>query len=218
VTTALQPARFVDVSCGGADSRDLVGPQRVAGGDATVPAQLRAVRRDADLVTVGIGGNDGNLFTQLVCGFTRERFAQCDVSSDGDVEATLARTEADVTSVLRAAVRKAAPGALVLLVGYPRLVDPTTSCPALPLRGAQRAQVAAVEQRLRSTLRAAARQAGVSFLDLFGPSAGHQVCSTDPWVNGGRTDRSRALAYHPFAEEQQSVARLVEARWREHAS
>ena len=218
VDAALSPRAFTDVSCGGADSGDVTAPQRVAGGDATVPPQLRAVRRDADLVTVGIGGNDGNLFTQLVCGFGgRQRFALCDVSSPTDVEATLTRTRSDVARALRAVKDRAAPGALVLLVGYPRLADPSLSCAALPLEGAPRDQVVEVERRLRATLWAAARQAGVDFLDLWPASRGHEVCSDDPWVNGGVTDRTRALAYHPFAAEQEAVARLVERRWEEHA-
>jgi lysophospholipase L1-like esterase len=218
VAEELSPATFVDVSCGGAASRDLVRPQSVAEGRAQVPPQLRAVRPEADLVTVGIGGNDGNLFTQLVCGFTRQRFAQCDVASTADVESTLARTRTDVAQTLRRVVRAAAPDALVLLVGYPRLVDTSRTCPALPLRGEQLAQVARVEQRLRSTLMAAARQAGAQFLDLYDASLGHEICSDDPWINGERTDRSQALAYHPFAAEQEAVAGLVAQRWKEHLS
>jgi hypothetical protein len=175
------------------------------------------VRPDAELVTVGIGGNDGNLFTRLVCGFTRKRFAQCDVSTTADVESTLARTRHSVAASLRL-VRRAAPEALVVLVGYPRLVDTSRACPSLPLQGAQQAEAARVEQRLRTTLRTAARRAGVEFLDLWPASRGHEICSDDPWVNGDRTDRSRALAYHPFAAEQRAVADLVVGLWREHAS
>ena len=218
VADELGPTRFTDVSCGGATSLDLRDRQRVAQGESSVPPQVRAVTRAADLVTVGVGGNDGNLFTQLVCGFTRQRFALCDVSSTADVEATLTRTRADVTRSLRRVVRAADPDALVLLVGYPRLVDPARSCPDLPLQGEQLRQVARVEQRLRATLRSAARQAGVGFLDLHDASRGHEICSDDPWVNGQETDRSRALAYHPFAAEQEAVADLVAERWREHAS
>ncbi|HET6561795.1 MAG TPA: GDSL-type esterase/lipase family protein, partial [Marmoricola sp.] len=55
-----------DVSCSGADSSDLTGRQSVAGGRGTVPPQLDAVPADADLVTVGIGGNDQNLFHTLI--------------------------------------------------------------------------------------------------------------------------------------------------------
>ncbi len=218
VAEQLEPSSFVDVTCSGADSADVGGPQRVVGGEGTVPPQIRAVRPVTDLVTVGIGGNDGDLFSQLVCGFTRQRFAACDVSSTADVEDVLVETRRSVTAALRRVVRRAAPDALVLLVGYPRLVTTDRACPALPLKGADQAQVSRVERRIRATLRSAASRAGVGFLDLWPASRGHEVCSDDPWVNGNRTDRSRALAYHPFAAEQQAVAALVEQRWREHAS
>jgi lysophospholipase L1-like esterase len=217
VAAELRPRKFVDVSCAGADTGDVAGPQHV-GEDSTVPPQLRALRRDADLVTVGLGGNDGNLFSQMVCGFTRQHFSRCDVSSTADVASTLARTERSLTTVLRRVVRRAAPDALVVLVSYPRLVDTTRTCRSLPLRGAQLDQVAQVERRLHATQRTAARQAGVQFLDLWPASRGHEICSDDPWVNGEHTDRSRALAYHPFAAEQQAVADLVVRRWRQHAS
>ena len=54
---------LTDVSCSGADTGDVTGGQAVAGGRGTVPPQLRAVQPDTDLVTVGIGGNDREVFT-----------------------------------------------------------------------------------------------------------------------------------------------------------
>ena len=214
VAERLEPARFVDVTCSGADSGDVLGPQSVGGGEGTVPAQLRAVRRDADLVTIGIGGNDGNLFTRLVCSFSRQELPQCrSLPGTSDVAGTLERTRADVTASLRRVVRRAAPDALVLLVGYPRLVDPALSCPSLPLRRDQQEQFQRVEQQLRATLRTAAARAGVRFLDLWPASRGHEICSDDPWINGKDTDQQRALAYHPFAAEQKAVADLVAESW-----
>ena len=217
VAARLEPRRFVDVSCGGADSTDLAGRQVITD-DASVPPQFRALRRDADLVTVGIGGNDGDLFERLSCSFTRQQAAQCDqVPGTSDVASTLAQTRSSVATALQH-VKRTSPDAYVLLVGYPRLVDTTTRCSSLPLRGESQDHAAEVEQQLRATLRAAARDAGVHFLDLWPASRGHEICSDDPWVNGVHTDRRRALAYHPFAAEQEAVARLVEARWRAHAS
>ena len=46
------------------------------------------------------------------------------------------------------------------------------------------------------------------FIDLWKPSAGHDVCSSDPWVNGG-SDTSDAIAYHPLPREQVAVADLI---------
>jgi len=46
-------------------------------------------------------------------------------------------------------------------------------------------------------------------VDVWEPSAGHDICADDPWINGRATDPNRALAFHPFAAEQKAVAQLV---------
>ncbi|MFE4718766.1 GDSL-type esterase/lipase family protein, partial [Streptomyces sp. NPDC056728] len=52
VAGALNAAGVTDVTCAGADTSDMAGPQ-----DST-PPQLDALRPDTTLVTLGIGGND----------------------------------------------------------------------------------------------------------------------------------------------------------------
>jgi DNA replication and repair protein RecF len=48
------------------------------------------------------------------------------------------------------------------------------------------------------------------FVDMVKVSKGHDICAgQDAWVNGVNTDLMRALAFHPFAEEQQAVADLI---------
>ncbi len=106
-------------------------------------------------------------------------------------------------------VRAAAPDAQVVLVGYPRMVSPDEACAAMPLAPGDRPWLAAVEKRLNQALRRAARESGVAFADMYRASAGHEICSDDPWVNGRRTDQSRALAFHPFAEGQDAVADVL---------
>lgn len=44
---------FVDATCGGARTRDMIGAQR-----PDIPAQFAALTADTDLVTLSIGGND----------------------------------------------------------------------------------------------------------------------------------------------------------------
>ena len=41
---------------------------------------------------------------------------------------------------------------------------------------------------------------------MHAASAGHDVCSDEPWVNGQTTVEGEALAYHPFAEGMEAVA------------
>jgi lysophospholipase L1-like esterase len=182
-------------------------------GRATVPAQLAAVGPTTDLVTVGIGGNDHNLFAMLVHRCTalagRPGTPCADAMAAGDDPGRLvADTGRRVAATLRA-VRRAAPEATVVLVGYPRLIHPDHGCAGLRLAPGDRPLLASLEERLNRALARAARRAGTEFADLRAVSEGHEICSEEPWVNGSATDESRALAYHPFAEGQRAVADAV---------
>jgi hypothetical protein len=42
-------------------------------------------------------------------------------------------------------------------------------------------------------------------------SRGHDICSSDPWVNGRVTRRGVALAYHPFLAGMRADADRVVA-------
>ena len=192
-------ARLRDASCSAATTHDVSRRQAFGLGDlrASVPPQLRVVRRGTDLVTVGIGGNDEQLFGSLV----RDRSGV----ELGDAAAVAQRTGGRVGRVLRA-VRSAAPSATVVLVGYPRLVDPARGCRKMPIGGADRPVLARVERALNKALARTAERADVLFLDMHPLSRGHEICSDDPWVNGQATDDRRAAAYHPFPEGQQAVA------------
>jgi len=57
---------------------------------------------------------------------------------------------------------------------------------------------------------AAAERHDATFIDVYGPSRGHDLCSEDPWFAGNEADPDRkGLIWHPYAEEQELVAELV---------
>jgi lysophospholipase L1-like esterase len=207
-------ARLRDVSCSGAETADMTASQASRGRAewyGKIPPQFDALRADTDLVTVGIGGNDEALFQTLVQECTAvadQPGSPCEEvlrSSYGDSADVLAEVGRRVTKVLTAIKRKA-PDAVVVLVGYPRLVDADTACRAIPLASGDLPLVAELEQELNRTMAAAARRGGAEYVDMYAASEGHEICSDDPWVNGRVTDQQRALSYHPFAEGQQAVA------------
>lgn len=208
-----------DVSCSAAETNDVQAPQQVAGGQGTVAPQLRAVTRGTDLVTVGLGGNDEDLFATLVgCvgGFGPAAPGATATPTPGpclgtDVSAptaAIARTGERVQAALEAVTAKA-PGAEVVLVGYPRLLGDAGGCRQFPIDASDVPAAQQLETALRDTLARAARRADVTFLDTYAVSEGHEICADDPWVNGRRTDQSRALAFHPFAEGQQAIADAI---------
>ncbi len=205
-------AELDDRSCGGAETVHFRRSQF-----ADVEPQLTALKKSTDLVTVGIGGNDAEVFTQLVevCPRLRDRDpggAPCqeEMSSGGSdrLLTALEKTRTRLTDLV-GEVQRRAPDAQVLVVGDPRIVDRDHACDALPLALGDYAYAERVNRRLTEALRSAARATGSTYVDVWAASAGHDICSEDPWVNGAESDQKRAAAYHPFAEEQAAVAELV---------
>lgn len=205
-------AELEDRSCGAARTADFTRSQH-----PDVPPQLSAVTRDTDLVTIGAGGNDEGVFTRLVGECPRLRAtapagAPCQTqmgASGRDVLlAALDRTSTRLQAVV-AKVHRLAPTAEVLLVGYPHIVAVGSTCDELPLAAGDYAYAEKVNRALTESVRHAAQATGSTYVDVWAASEGHDICSSDPWVNGSVTDQKRAAAYHPFAVEQAAVADLV---------
>jgi lysophospholipase L1-like esterase len=217
VAAALPGTELVDVSCSGADTASMVDVQQTNNG-AKAP-QFDALTEDTDLVTLGIGGNDFNLFATLVGTCAQLRSADptgspcSDRYSDGASD-ELTRQLDDIRSHVAAVVagiRDRAPEAKVIVVGYPQIIPARGSCPELlPLALGDYPFARRISAGLAAAVKQGAREA--EYVDLFGPSAGHDICSDDPWINGANTDPTRALAFHPFAAEQRAAAELVLAK------
>jgi lysophospholipase L1-like esterase len=207
--------RLTDVSCSGASTRDLVRRQATVQ-QASAPPQLRVLDDRTDLVTVGIGGNDFGLFGGLVRACLQLRSsdpggAPCATSALG--ERLVSRIPDIGRNVERSLERieRRAPNARVILVGYPRIAPSDGACPRrLPFADGDVAFGDRVLRELDASLRGAADAAGVEYLDLYTASAGHDVCSARPWVNGRRTQPGVALAFHPLAAGARATATLLE--------
>ena len=217
---AMDVRRFTDVSCAGADTTDMRSPQPA--GFAAVPPQLSALSAGTDLVTIGIGGNDFGLFGRLVATCPQLRASEPGGDPCRSYLAAAAgpaplqvldRTRARTADVLDA-VRRRAPEAEVLVVGYPRIAPPRGTCTGvLPFAEGDYAFLDLVQRRLNAALRQAARSAHAGFVDTYRASRGHDACAGErAWVNGQRTDTSRAQSYHPFGSYMRAVADLVQRR------
>jgi lysophospholipase L1-like esterase len=211
VAEAMPGTTLTDVSCSGASTANARLPQRGAHG--SVPPQLDAVRRGTDLVTVSLGGNDESLFATLLLGCTR--LAQEDPTGSpctdrfGDRVAPVLVTVRDNLARVIEDVHDRAPKARVLVVGYPEIVPDSGGCDDLPLAPEDYPFARRVNQRLTEAAHDAAEAADAEYVDVWSATAGHEICSDDPWINGRVTAADRALAYHPLAAEQQAVADLV---------
>jgi lysophospholipase L1-like esterase len=207
--------RLRDVSCSAATTRHLVKRQPTVRG-AGVPPQLRAVDRRTDLVTLGIGGNDRGLFGRLLRTCLEVR--RLDPQGSPCAESAVGRQMLAVAPAIGANVGRAiervqrrAPGARVVLVGYPRIAPSTGACPRrLPLARGDVAFGDRVLRALDGALRDAAASTGVDYLDAYAASEGHDVCSDRPWVNGRQTRAGVALAFHPLAAGMRGLAAELE--------
>jgi len=166
--------------------------------DVSVPAQIDAVRRGTDLVTIGIGGNDFGLFGQGLIDVTA-------------VPPDAVRTIGSRIEALLRRVQRRAPEAEVVLVGYPQILDAKQDCPTLlPFPLDVREQMARLQRSLNRVMARAAAATGATFVDLFPVSAGHGICSRRPWINGQEVARGEAAPYHPFGVEMRAVAKEIE--------
>jgi lysophospholipase L1-like esterase len=197
--------KLVDVSCSGADTADVRRPQL-----AGIPPQLDAVTPRTDLVTIGLGGNDDELFGRLLASCLRRASSgsPCRDTLRSSVPQTLAAIEQNLLGVV-ADVRTKAPSARILLVGYPQIIPADRGCAEAPFAAGDDRFAREVNRGLTEAVRRAAAASRTAYVDLWRASAGHDICSADPWING--LSGPGAAPFHPFAVEQVAVARLVAA-------
>ena len=216
VADRLPDVRLTDVSCSGATSAAMTEEQSSRG--HPVPPQLDALSEEAELVTVGIGGNDENLFLSwfVQCAQlapTDPRGSPCadeNRTPDGDRLLDLVPTiEDNVRAILRK-VKKRAPSAQVIAVTYPRVFPAGGTCDlAAAYAVGDHAYINRIVQALSDAIEAAAKDVGVDWVDVYGASRGHDVCSDEPWVNGVTEDQTLANVLHPLPTEQAAVARMI---------
>ncbi len=204
-----------DRSCSGADTSSLAGQQQI--GREPRPPQLDALDRDTDLVTLSIGGNDFGVFLRLVGGCVSlaaqdPEGSPCRDASRGQGD-LLADTQGQIERRLVGAieeVRRRAPRAEVLVVGYPQLAPAEGGCPELlPLASGDVPFARHVNKALTDNLERAADRTSTPYVDVWRASEGHDICADEPWVNGQTGVPGGAIPFHPLPAGQQAVADLV---------
>ncbi len=194
---------LTDMTCSGATSQDVVERQ--------VPALSAAT----DVVTIGIGGNDFGLFSTILescisAGGTGEAGSPCSDALAAQLDG-VAPGIADNIDTTLAAITAAAPNAEVFVVGYPALLPASGTCPDLvPFAAGDYPVLTTLIRGLSDVLETSADARGLPYVDVAAASAGHDVCSEDPWVNGKDFAPDGTIPFHPLAAEQAAIAALVE--------
>ena len=187
--------------------------------EACAGATVRQVRRrqlaalvGADYVSVGVGGNDAR-FTSVLTECALPRWASdCDRAVDGAEEVIRDVLPGRLTRLMRR-IDARAPGAVVVVVGYPRLFMGEDCNVATWFSPAEQRRLAGTQRALNAALRTAAGAEGFGFANPTARFAGHAVCDDTEWING--LSRPLRESYHPNrAGHRDGYAPLVGARLR----
>ena len=207
-------------ACSGAVLDDLFSATKPSPDDVPQMERLRTIAQSITVkaVVITIGGNDVG-FRQVLSS-CRTPLHRCltDVNADrSKIDGVAAR----IAGVAIPAIKAAAPGARVLLVGYPRLFpeeqDETTHCGWLSDR--ERVQLNELASYLDQKQGEAAQQAGVEFISVLDRLDGHELCSRDPWLwpisilncGPGSSPRTNQFCGHPI-ESDDAHGQLILAK------
>lgn len=240
--------RLVDVTCAGATSADVVSRRQ----DGAAP-QVRALSTRTRLVTLSIGGNDAGLFATASSCIALSRRGPVVAGADvpdcrsrlvqGGTDSLATAVDGPVTRGVRSAVRavrRAAPHAELVVVGYPTIFPdaahtPTSGCfraaldaasltgsfprDSFPFTDIDVRYLHGVQQRLDRATRSVVTAAGGTYVSMLAPTAAHSACATgDPFVRGITLSASSGLrdvelvpgALHPNAAGEAAMATQAE--------
>ncbi|SDF94133.1 Lysophospholipase L1 [Lentzea fradiae] len=207
-------ANFTDISCGGAQTKDMAGVQSGVPGQSV--AQFSALKADTDLVTISIGGNDIG-FSDIILTCAGKSVldplgAPCKANYGDSLAQRVAATAPKVAAVL-AGIKQRSPNAKIVVVGYLRILPPSGGCwPVVPISRGDVPYLDGVERQLNAMLAAQAQAAGATFVNPYDISLGRDTCAApwDKWVEG-IIPTSLAFPVHPNAKGMAAVGNQVAA-------
>ncbi len=211
-----------DVSCSSATTEDMENPQTGLPAGGTNPPQFNGVTPDAELVTVGIGGNDaglvgvGTMCAQL--GVSAPTGTACrDFYTAGGrdrVKEKIDQAAPKVAAVLRG-IHARAPNARVAIAGYPAVAptDGRGCYPVVPLSPDDLAYINELLVKINVMIAEQAAANDAEYIDTYTPSIGHDVCTLPPnrWFEG-LVPTEPAFPLHPNAQGEASMARSTVAQ------
>jgi lysophospholipase L1-like esterase len=180
VVAATIGAQLTDVTCGAAETSHFFTPQYPG-----VPPQLDALKRNTQLVTMTIGGNDNNVFIDAIldCGsagvLSLGQGSPCKDKYGPSFRHTLrTQTYPALVKTLKA-VRKRSPHARVAILGYPWIMPPAKGCyPQMPVAAGDVSYVDRIQATLNNAVRRAAAKAHAIYVNMNGVSTGHDACQS----------------------------------------
>ena len=209
-------AELVYAACGGAGVKEMTQAQKTYLG--TNPPQLNALAPDDRLVMLTLGGDDMGFLNVLdecmKLSITNPFGSPCESHyTSGTTDQLAARVTSEVPRLAAVldAIRARAPGARVLVVGYPDMFPQQGGCwPAVPITAGDVAYLRGIEAQINGMLAQAAAVAGDTFVDTYTPTTGHDFCQ-DAEVRDveGLIPGSLTAPFHPNARGQAAMAAAI---------
>ncbi|GGL99931.1 SGNH/GDSL hydrolase family protein [Nakamurella endophytica] len=177
--------RFTSLACSGARTQDVL------------TAQIPAVPAGTTLVSLTVGGNDvGFSSVMTACALHRGNCTPAVRQAEDTVRTVLPAA----LDAIGAALAARAPGAKVVVVGYPEFYR-TGAWWCAGIGGGTRSDINHGIALLDDALAAAATRHGWTFVDVRGAWSGHQLCSGHKWLHAADL-RDLGESYHPTAAGQ----------------
>lgn len=182
---AQSPSTFHFTACSGARTGDVLS------------GQLGPLSSSTALVSLSVGGNDA--------GFA-DVMTTCVSQSDSACLSRLATARSYVDSTLPgkldsvySAIRSKAPGARVVVLGYPRFYKLGSTCAGLSQT--KRQAINSASDHLNTAIAKRAAHHGFVFGDVRTTFTGHELCSGDSWLHSVNW-LNIGESYHPKAAGQ----------------
>jgi len=169
--------------------------------------QLGALNSSTAFVTLSVGGNDAGFADVLTECATPWWAGDCDGAID-QAQAYINHQLPGSLSNLYAAIRSRAPGARVVVVGYPRVFMGEDCNAGTWFSPAEQTRLNQTADLLNSRISAQASARGFVFANPTSRFTGHAVCDDPEWLNGLSNPISES--YHPNrAGQAEGYAPLV---------
>lgn len=197
------PSNLIFYACSGDKVRDVTNNQ--------LPLFRVIDASSVKLVTITVGGNDvdfGGVLAACYGGLVPEAATAGCLRQSSAVARTIANLRAPLLKLYRT-IKAAAPEARLLVLGYPDLFPRTPTGNCSGFSATSQRWFNTQEQVLNSLIRTAASQTGAEFVSTYGSFAGHNICSSDPYVNGFPSPTFEQRAFHPKPIGQLKLASVV---------
>ena len=168
------------VACSGAKTSDLLS------------TQIQAVTSATTLVTMTIGGNDIG-FANLIYQCTLSDCSTALDSARANLAATLGAALDNVYTTVKS---RAAIGAKIVVLGYPRVFSGASCFGSLGISATEETKANQLSDALDQLTATRAATDGVTYKSAVSAFTGHAVCSSSAWLNGLNLFNT-GESYHP---------------------